>query len=50
VKDLVIEDIHNSWLYCFTNHFKLGTRVSHIRLTMQKRNTCLKFKGICETI
>ena len=25
---LVIEDIHNSWLYCFTNPLELGTRVS----------------------
>ena len=23
-----IKDIHNSWLYCFTNPFELGTRVS----------------------
>ena len=22
------EDIHNSWLYCFTNPLELGTRVS----------------------
>jgi len=28
VKHLVIEDIHNSWLYCFTNPFKLRTYVS----------------------
>ena len=21
-------DIHNSWLYCFTNRLELGTRVS----------------------
>ena len=28
VKHLVIEDIHNSWLYCFTNPLELGTRVS----------------------
>ena len=27
-KHLVIEDIHNSWLYCFANPFKFGTRVS----------------------
>jgi len=27
VKRLVIEDIRNSWLYCFTN-LVLGTRVS----------------------
>ena len=24
VKHLAIEDIHNSWLYCFTNPFKLA--------------------------
>ena len=24
----LIEDIHNSWLYCFTNPLELGTRVS----------------------
>ena len=23
-----IQDIHNSWLYCFTNPLELGTRVS----------------------
>ena len=28
VKHLVIEDIHNSWFYCFTNPLELGTRVS----------------------
>ena len=28
VKHLVIGDIHNSWLYCFTNPIELGTRVS----------------------
>ena len=28
VKHLVIKDIHNSWLYCFTNPLELGTRVS----------------------
>ena len=28
MKHLVIEDVHNSWLYCFSNPFKLGTRVS----------------------
>ena len=27
-KNLFIEDIPNSWLYCFTNSFKLWTRVS----------------------
>ena len=26
VKHLVIKDIHNSWLYCFTNPLELGTR------------------------
>ena len=25
---LLIEDTHNSWLYCFTNPLELGTRVS----------------------
>ena len=25
---LLIKDIHNSWLYCFTNPLELGTRVS----------------------
>ena len=24
----LIKDIHNSWLYCFTNPLELGTRVS----------------------
>ena len=24
----MFEDIHNSWLYCFTNPLELGTRVS----------------------
>ena len=28
VKHLVIKDVHNSWLYCFTNTVELGTRVS----------------------
>jgi len=28
VKHLLIEDIHNSWLYWFTNPLVLGTRVS----------------------
>jgi len=28
VKHLVIEDVHNSRLYCFTNPLELGTRVS----------------------
>ena len=32
----VFKDIHNSWLYCFTN--------------TRKRNTCPKFKRISETI
>ena len=27
VKHLEIGDIHNSWLYCYTNTFELGTRV-----------------------
>ena len=27
-KNKVIKDIHNSWLYCFTNPLELGTRVS----------------------
>ena len=27
-RHLIIEDIHNSWLYCFTNPLELGTRVS----------------------
>ena len=26
---VLIKDIHNSWLYCFTNPLKLGTRVNH---------------------
>ena len=25
---LLVKDIHNSWLYCFTNPLELGTRVS----------------------
>jgi len=53
VKHLVIEDMHNSWLCCFTNPLELGAHVSdmwHIQLTMGKRNTCSKFKRICETI
>ena len=28
VKHLVIEDVRNSWLYCFTDPLELGTRVS----------------------
>ena len=28
VKHLVIKDIHNSWLYCFTSPLELGIRVS----------------------
>ena len=28
MKHLVIKDIHNSWLYCFTNPLELGIRVS----------------------
>jgi len=28
VKHFVIEDVHNSWLYCFTNPLELVTRVS----------------------
>ena len=28
VKHLDYEDIHNSWLYCFTNPLEIGTRVS----------------------
>ena len=28
VKHLVIEDVHNSWLSCFTNPLEFGTRVS----------------------
>ena len=28
MKHFVIEDTHNSWLYCFTNPLELGTRVS----------------------
>ena len=24
----IIQDIHNSWLYCFTNPLELGARVS----------------------
>ena len=50
---LEIEDIHNSWLYCFTIPLELGTRVSHRQpyvSTMRKRNTCPKFKRIGETI
>ena len=43
----LIEDIHNSWLYCFSIPLEFGTRVS---LTMRKRNTCPKFKRIGETI
>ena len=54
----LIKDIHNSWLYCFTNPLELGTRVSlsHRQpnsaddATMRKRNTCPKFKRISETI
>ena len=44
VKHLEFEDMHNSWLYCFTYPLE------HIRLTMRKRNTCPKFKRISETI
>ena len=28
VYTLIFEDIHNSWLYCFTYPLELGTRVS----------------------
>ena len=28
MKHLNFEDIHNSWLYCFTDPLELGTRVS----------------------
>ena len=28
IRKYVIKDIHNSWLYCFTNPLELGTRVS----------------------
>ena len=33
-KHLVIEDIHNSWLYCFTNPLEFGTHV-HADFTAQ---------------
>ena len=49
-KTILIKDIHNSWLYCFTNPLELGTRVSRSIVTMRKRNTCPKFKRISETI
>ena len=29
----LFEDIHNSWLYCFTNPLELGTRVEHTTQT-----------------
>ena len=32
VKHLEFEDMHNSWLYCFTNPLELGTRVSLLAL------------------
>ena len=45
-------DIHNSWLYCFTDPLELGTRVSllHRQLWLTMRKTCPKFRRISETI
>ena len=47
----IVEDIQNSWLYCFTNPLELGIRVSlSHRLSMRKQNLCPTFKRISETI
>ena len=43
----LIEDVHNSWLYCFTNPFKLGTRVS---LSHRQPYVYTVDDAICETI
>ena len=55
------EDIHNSWLYCFTNPLEIGTRVllshrqpyvwthmddAHIWLTMRKRTRVPISRGL----
>ena len=32
------EDIHNSWLYCFTNPLEIGTRVPISRGLMKQYN------------
>ena len=39
----VIKDIHNSWLYCFTNPLELGTRVS-----LSHRQPNVSFRNIVE--
>ena len=45
-----IKDIHNSWLYCFTNPFELGTRVSLSHCQPYVSHILSQFKRICETI
>ena len=46
VNHLEFEDIHNSWLYCFTNPLELGTRVS---LSLSLNLCCLYFNKITIT-
>ena len=57
VKNLDFEDMHNPWLYCFTNPLEIGTRVSlsHRQpYVLVERgdpsSSCPKFKRISETI
>ena len=40
--DEVIEDIHNSWLYCFTNPLELGTQVKQYN-----QELCISSKSRC---
>ena len=45
-----LEDIHNSWLYCFTNCLELGTRVSLSHRQLYVTMTMRKFKRINKTM
>ena len=44
MKHLVIKDIHNSGLYCFTNPLELGTRVS-----LSHRQSCVSIHNITKS-
>ena len=46
-----LEDVHNSWLYCFTNPLELGTRVSLSHVSSKIISNCLlKFEAILCTL
>ena len=54
VKHLDYEDIHNSWLYCFTNPLELGTRVSlshrQPNVLLNNLTMFLQYNRMCATL